>query len=164
MMTQDLDFGALFAASGDSGPSAVQILAGDKSPETIERQVLSAIEQKTLECKSDRSSPGGVLKTMVAFANTAGGILLLGIEDETRHVSGVNDPFKLEERIASLVADSILPKVLPNIEIHPFRDTHIVVIHVYPRLSRTIPTILLDSKRQEERGVRPSRIDKPPRR
>jgi ATP-dependent DNA helicase RecG len=32
-------------------------------------------EGKTLEYKRDLSSPEGVLKTMVAFANTAGGVL-----------------------------------------------------------------------------------------
>jgi predicted HTH transcriptional regulator len=40
-----------------------------------------APEGKTLEFKRDLSSPDGVLKTMVAFANTAGGTLLVGVED-----------------------------------------------------------------------------------
>lgn len=35
---------------------------------------------KTLEFKRDLSSPDGVLRTIVAFANTAGGVLLLGVE------------------------------------------------------------------------------------
>ena len=38
-------------------------------------------EGKTLEFKRDLSSPDGFLKTVVAFANTAGGTILVGIED-----------------------------------------------------------------------------------
>ena len=45
VLTQDLDFGALLAASGDSGPSVLQIRAGDTSPDSIQQQVISALEQ-----------------------------------------------------------------------------------------------------------------------
>ncbi|MBI3050163.1 MAG: ATP-binding protein [Acidobacteria bacterium] len=48
-------------------------------------------EGKTLEFKRDLSSPDGALKTIVAFANTAGGGLLVGVEDRIRHVRGVHD-------------------------------------------------------------------------
>ncbi len=36
---------------------------------------------KTLEFKRELSGPDGLLKTVVAFANIAGGTLLLGVED-----------------------------------------------------------------------------------
>jgi len=36
-------------------------------------------EDKTLEFKRDLSSPKSILKTLVAFANTAGGTLIIGI-------------------------------------------------------------------------------------
>lgn len=38
-------------------------------------------EDKTLEFKRDLSSPERVIITLVAFANSAGGIVVLGIED-----------------------------------------------------------------------------------
>jgi predicted HTH transcriptional regulator len=40
-------------------------------------------EGKTLEFKRDLSSTRNILKTLVAFANTAGGTLLVGAEDKT---------------------------------------------------------------------------------
>ena len=52
VMTQDLDFGALLAASGDSGPSVVQIRAGDTSPESIGQQVITAMEQFSTELEN----------------------------------------------------------------------------------------------------------------
>lgn len=47
-------------------------------------QLISMPEGKTLEFKRDISSPGNILKTLVAFANTAGGRLLIGIDDDSR--------------------------------------------------------------------------------
>jgi len=41
--------------------------------------LLTSPEGKTLEFKRDLSSPKPILKTLVAFANTAGGRLLVGI-------------------------------------------------------------------------------------
>lgn len=52
-------------------------------------EILKHPEGETLELKRDLSSPDGALKTIVAFANTSGGTLLVGVEDRTRHVRGV---------------------------------------------------------------------------
>ena len=64
-------------------------------------------EGKTLEFKRDLSSPDGLLRTVVACANTAGGTVLVGVEDGTRHVRGIADPLAVEERLASLISDSV---------------------------------------------------------
>ncbi len=93
-------------------------------------------EGKTLEFKRDLSSPDGALKTIVAFANTAGGTLLVGVEDRTRHVRGVPDALDLEERIANLVNDAIAPRLLPEIEILPWRRTQVIAIQVHPSATR----------------------------
>ena len=94
--------------------------------------LLKRTEGKTLEFKRDLSSPDGVLRTLVAFANTAGGIVLIGVEDVTRRVRGVREVLDLEERLANLVSDSISPRLLPNLELLPFRDTHVLAVQVYP--------------------------------
>ena len=93
-------------------------------------------EGKTLEFKRDLSSPEGVLRTLGAFANTAGGTLLIGVEDATRHVRGVREPLDLEERLASLISDSILPRLAPDVEIMPWRRNHLVAVQVYPSAGR----------------------------
>lgn len=98
--------------------------------------LLSQPEGKTLEFKRDLSSPEGVLKTLVAFANTTGGTLLIGVEDGTRVVRGVKDVMAVEERLTSLIADSITPKLIPLIEIVPWRKTHVVAAEVHPSPNR----------------------------
>ncbi|MFZ2207438.1 MAG: ATP-binding protein [Porticoccaceae bacterium] len=54
--------------------------------------LLKLPESKTLVFKRDLLSPERILRAIVAFANTAGGVLLLGVEDTTRHVRGVAKP------------------------------------------------------------------------
>ena len=99
-------------------------------------EVLQKPEGKTLEYKRDLTSPDGLLKTLVAFANTAGGILAIGIEDGTRRVIGVPDVLATEERLASMIADSIRPRLVPDIEIVPWRKTQVLVVQVYPSAAR----------------------------
>lgn len=93
-------------------------------------------EGKTLEFKRDASSTQGLLRTVVAFANTSGGTMLVGVEDGAGHVRGVEDPMTLEERITSLISDSISPRILPEIEILAYRNTHVVAVEVFPSQTR----------------------------
>jgi predicted HTH transcriptional regulator len=99
-------------------------------------EILQRPEGKTLEFKRELSSPDRVLKTIVAFANTAGGTLLIGVEDRTRHVRGIGEPLEVEERLANLVSDGIAPRLVPEIEILAWRRTSVVAVRVYPSPSR----------------------------
>jgi len=95
-------------------------------------QLLAQNEGKTLEFKACLAEPLPFLKTLVAFANSAGGTIIFGVEDKTRRVLGVDDPLDLEARLANLVSDGIRPKLAPDIEIHPWRRTNLLVVRVYP--------------------------------
>jgi ATP-dependent DNA helicase RecG len=64
-------------------------------------------ESKTLEFKRDLSSLKPILKTLVAFANTAGGLLVIG-KDNNGEIIGVTDIESAEERLANAVADNKL--------------------------------------------------------
>jgi len=75
--------------------------------------LLSKPESKTLEFKRDLSSPDGVLKAVVAFANTSGGVILIGVEDGAKKITGIRDVLAQEERLPSLISDSISPKLIP---------------------------------------------------
>lgn len=92
--------------------------------------VLRSQESKSLEFKRDLSSPDGVLRGIAAFANTAGGMLVVGVEDTTRRVVGSPTPLADEARLASLIADRIEPRLVPDIAIVPWRRTHLLVVSV----------------------------------
>jgi len=99
-------------------------------------QMIAMPEGKTLEFKQDLSSPKNMLKTLVAFANTAGGRLIIGVEDDSKEVIGVSDPLDEEERICNLIADSIKPRLVPNVELISFENKTLLVVEVYPSGSR----------------------------
>ncbi len=79
-------------------------------------ELLQQPESKVLEFKRDISSLEPILKTIVAFANTAGGTLIIGRSPDGASV-GVKDIFRAEEALANSIADSIRPSLLPDIEI-----------------------------------------------
>ncbi len=93
------------------------------------KDLITRPEGKSLEFKRDASSLKPILKTLVAFANTAGGTLVIGLEDEG-NLRGVSDVKNEEERIASAIADSIAPGLFPDIEITTIDGTDLLVVHV----------------------------------
>jgi ATP-dependent DNA helicase RecG len=54
-------------------------------------QLLARDEGKTLEFKENTNSIQRIVQTAIAFANTAGGVILLGIKDTTKEVVGQVD-------------------------------------------------------------------------
>ncbi|KKG55815.1 AlbA family DNA-binding domain-containing protein [Methanosarcina mazei] len=99
-------------------------------------ELLSRPEGKTLEFKRDLSSPRNILKTLVAFANTAGGRLLIGVEDGSRELLSIENPLDEEERVCSLIADNIEPRLVPNVELIAFDNKTLLGVEVYPSGSR----------------------------
>ena len=99
-------------------------------------EILRRAEGKTLEFKRDLSSPDPFLRSVVAFANTAGGTILIGVEDKTRHVRGVVDPLAVEEQAANLISDAVSPRLLPDLELLRYRETHVLAIRVFPSSNR----------------------------
>jgi predicted HTH transcriptional regulator len=98
--------------------------------------ILQRHEGKTLEFKRDLSSPEGILKSLIAFANTSGGTVVIGVEDGTKRVRGVPDVLDTEERLANLIADSIRPRLVPDIEVVPWRKVNVLAVQVYPSNTR----------------------------
>jgi ATP-dependent DNA helicase RecG len=78
--------------------------------------LITSAEGKTLEFKRDLSSLPPILKTLVAFANSAGGALVIGIGDD-RATVGIANALREEERLASSIADGIRPAMTPEIDL-----------------------------------------------
>ena len=75
-------------------------------------------EGKNIEFK--REIPGNhekFLKDIIAFSNSTGGKVIVGIEDETGTVYGIGEqsPFKLSDSISNMVSDACTPQIEPDI-------------------------------------------------
>ncbi|OGT48825.1 MAG: hypothetical protein A3E82_08430 [Gammaproteobacteria bacterium RIFCSPHIGHO2_12_FULL_38_11] len=87
-------------------------------------------ENKALEFKENAKSLMPIIKTVIAFANTAGGNIVIGVQDKKNKVIGVENPLQDEERLASAIVDSIEPLVIPDIQIITFRNRELLIIQV----------------------------------
>ena len=65
------------------------------------KELLSQHEGKTLEFKENSRPTKKILRTAVAFANTAGGIIVIGVRDGTKEILGIKDSLGEEERTFS---------------------------------------------------------------
>lgn len=71
-------------------------------------------ETSQVEFKSEREKNIDFAKEITAFANGAGGYLLVGVEDNGE-VSGIADTSELEEKIYNICSDSTRPVVTPEL-------------------------------------------------
>lgn len=75
--------------------------------------LLSQGENSSIEFKLQEAHPDAIAKEIVAFANTRGGTILLGIDD-TGAVIGIDDSRHWEEWIANITRQNIVPAI--NVE------------------------------------------------
>lgn len=93
-------------------------------------ELLTKNEGKILEFKENTKSLQKIVQTIVAFANTAGGTLIIGIKDKTKDVIGLANVLEEEERIANAIADSVSPLLIPSLQLHTWRDRDLLLISV----------------------------------
>ena len=72
------------------------------------------------------------MKTIVAFANTQGGKLIVGIDDKTHEIVGVENEilFQVMDGIANAVSDSCMPQIIPDIEPQTVDGKTVIVVSV----------------------------------
>ena len=89
-------------------------------------------ELSTIEAKRAKSAvPKRLWETLSAFANTAGGgVILLGVDEESGfEPTGVDDPGKLQADLASL-CDQMEPALRPLIDIAEVNGNHLIVAEI----------------------------------
>jgi len=109
-------------------------------------------EGPRLDYKSANPSGGipndSALKAIIAFTNTYGGVLILGVEvDRTTNRparwEGVQLRKGLEETVTAMCSSSIFPPVIPEVHVYPFKsdpalptdDKAFVIVRVAPSLA-----------------------------
>lgn len=96
--------------------------------ESAIKQMIAQGENAQLEFKGRDVRPESIAREMTAFANTLGGTLLIGIDDDGS-VSGIGDAH-LEEWIANISRNNIVPALQPLIEHVPVAGNTVCVVTV----------------------------------
>ncbi len=88
-------------------------------------------ESKTLEFKEALPKSDNIAKTVIAFSNTSGGRLIIGVNDK-REIIGIDDNelFEMQDKVASIIADNCSPGILPEIYSVNIKNKLILVIEI----------------------------------
>jgi ATP-dependent DNA helicase RecG len=89
-------------------------------------------ESKILELKETLPKGADLAKTIIAFANTSGGKLIIGVNDN-REVIGLDDNeiFAIQDKISGIIYDRCYPNILPEIYTANIEDRLVLVIEIF---------------------------------
>lgn len=90
-------------------------------------------ESKTIEYKRELSSNfSGLIKTCVGFANSAGGKIIIGVEDKTLAIQGVSEKELAHalEAFGAAVYEAVSPALIPEVYSQRMNDKELIVIEV----------------------------------
>ena len=78
------------------------------------------------------------VKDIIAFANTNGGKLIIGIKDQTLEIVGIekDDLFRIMDRITNTLSDVCEPQLMPSIDFITVDKKSLIVVEVYPGNNR----------------------------
>lgn len=78
------------------------------------------------------------MKTIVAYANTSGGKIIIGVDDITRSIVGVepSSVFQIMDKIVNAVSDMCTPQIVPDVTFQTIEEKCIVQIEIYPGQNR----------------------------
>ena len=95
-------------------------------------------ESKTLEFKSTIKKFDAIIKTCIAFANGVGGKIVIGINDNTQNIIGINDEIrdKIYDDFPNSLYDSTSPHLISQIYEQRFNEHAVLVIEIPPSLKK----------------------------
>ena len=97
------------------------------------KEIIKRPEGRRLEFKEVLPEYADLAKTIVAFANDAGGELYIGVQNNPREIVGLPEEelMKIEEQVSSIIFDRCYPAVLPEITFLTDDDKHIIRVVIY---------------------------------
>lgn len=118
------------------------------------RKIIEKGETGQVEFKSEREKNIDFAKEIAAFANGAGGYLLIGVEDNG-DVTGIADPFGFEEKIYNICSDSTRPVVTPELWKYKIKGKDVFCLYVSTGFSKPYAIIQRSKERYYiRRGTR----------
>jgi ATP-dependent DNA helicase RecG len=89
-------------------------------------------ESKLLEFKSIVTDFMPLIKTSIAFANAAGGRIIIGVDDKTHEIIGAEekDRTRIQDEFPNSLYDSVSPNLLPQIYEQNFEGRIVSVIEI----------------------------------
>src|SRR5438477_244397 len=103
------------------------------APQTSRSELMTLVrggEDTFLELKVKLSNPERIAQGIVALANTGGGVIVFGVNDNLR-VEGLDDPEAVRDELVRICREDVVPSVFPYIDIVSFDNgTRVVALDV----------------------------------
>ena len=95
--------------------------------------MIKAGESETLEFKErPNDDPKKYLKTMVAFSNTRGGVIIFGVRDNGDVVGLEGDANKIRDQIIDTIITNISPIITPAVYNYSIDGKDLVIVEINP--------------------------------
>jgi predicted HTH transcriptional regulator len=121
-----------------------------KHGETATLEFKSSLRYNLRANRVDRDIENSVLKTIVAFCNTKGGELLIGVEDDKNIVGIEHDGFPNEDKFQLHLRNLLMDRVVPSV-------AEFVEFSMVPIEGRTICHVICKQSRRQEIWLKPDR-------
>lgn len=97
------------------------------------KDIITQPEGRRLEFKETIPARSDLSKTVVAFANDAGGEIYIGIRNSPREIIGLSewDLVEMEEQISNIIHSRCYPGILPEISFVSVEDKHLIKVTIY---------------------------------
>lgn len=97
------------------------------------KEILKQPEGRRLEFKAELPEHSDLAKTVVAFANDAGGELYIGVSDAPRLLVGLDEDklMPMEEKISNTIFDRCYPAILPEIKFISENDKRLIQVTIF---------------------------------
>ncbi len=95
--------------------------------------IIKQPEGRKLEFKEALPDKSDLCKTVVSFANDAGGEIYIGIKNNPREIVGLSEEelLKMEEMISNIIHDNCHPLIIPEIFFVNHDGKYVLVIKIY---------------------------------
>lgn len=112
-------------------------------------EILEKPENHRLEFKRELGNPDSLAKELIAFSNTKGGRIVIGVDDKTRDVVGVDITQDIEEYVMNVSCNNCHPMISPLVEFYTIKGKTVCLIEIFP--GKLKPYFL--TKKGPEKGV-----------
>lgn len=116
------------------------------------REMIAEGESSTVEFKRKFTSPEKIAKELIAFANSSGGYLIIGVDDN-RTIIGVESEKETEELIDFACQFRISPPLAPLLEIVHVESKDVIVVFVPESEQKPHRLALSDDEKEHQRSA-----------
>lgn len=98
------------------------------------REIIKNGENSYIEFKEEGIKPKDLAEEIVAFANSEGGTILIGVDDDG-NIKGISDTL-IEEKIMNICRNNCIPNIIPDFQSIDIEDKTVAVVTVHKGLNK----------------------------